>query len=325
MSITVTTEDVKYSGQKTIRLEIEGLQKLSDSLNDSFSNAVDAMFLSAGRVVLTGIGKSAHVAGKISATLASTGTPAYFVHASEASHGDLGMITTDDVVIALSNSGETRELTDLVQYCVRFSITLIAITANKSSMLGASSTVCLTIPKAPEACSETSAPTTSTTMMMVLGDALAVSLLERRGFKATDFKLFHPGGSLGAALMKASDAMHTGENIPTVLLSTTMSEALLQMTSKGFGCTGVVDEDGRLIGIITDGDLRRHMDSGIINMTAEEVMTTGPRMVRPDILLSDVLRIMTSKTQKVTSVFVIENERPIGIIHIHDCLRAGLA
>lgn len=323
--LVIDKSDVVEVGKRVIRIEAAALDMLADDLSGSFADAVNAIYVMKGRLVLTGVGKSAHVARKITATLASTGTPAYFVHATEASHGDLGMIAEDDVVVALSNSGETRELSDLVQYCVRFSITLIAITGEPKSMLGAAAKICLVISDAEEACKETSAPTSSTTMMMALGDAIAVALIERRGFKAMDFKLFHPGGSLGSALMKVSDVMHSDEEIPLVSRSAEVSAALLEMTSKGFGCAGIVGDKGELVGVITDGDLRRHMGSTLLDACVEEIMTTTPRTITSSALLGEALRIMTIGEQKITAVFVLECGRPIGVVHIHDCLRVGLS
>ena len=307
-------------GRRVLSVEAEALGELSRSLGDTFTQAVEAIFKAKGRVVCTGIGKSGHVARKIAATLASTGTPAMFVHAAEASHGDLGMVGPDDVVLALSKSGEVRELADIVAYTGRFSIPLVGITAAADSALGKASTILLLLPDAPEATAYVGAPTTSTTLQMALGDALAVALLERRGFTATDFKVFHPGGKLGAQLQTVGDLMHKGAELPLVAPNTPMPQALLVMTEKRFGCVGVED-GGKLAGVITDGDLRRHMD-GLMNHTAGEVMTAAPQTVSPDTLAAEALKLMEDR--RITVLFVIERGRPAGILHIHDILRAGV-
>lgn len=321
----MTKDEIIKIGRNVIKTEIVGLEKLKDGLGDEFACVIDLIYSLKGRVITIGIGKSAHVARKIAATLSSTGTPACFVHAAEASHGDLGMITEQDAVVALSNSGETQEFRDLIQYCIRFSIPLVTITAKPSSMLGVASTICLAIPKAPEACKEISAPTTSTTIMMALGDSLAIALLERRGFKALNFKLLHPGGSIGIALTRVCDVMHTGSELPLVLQETLMLEVIVKITSTGFGCAGVIDENGLLVGVITDGDLRRHMGAALITSQAKAVMSKSPLSIFGDMLLSDALQIMTARGKKITSIFVIKNNYPIGMVHIHDCLRARIA
>jgi arabinose-5-phosphate isomerase len=276
-----------------------------------------------GRVIVTGMGKSGHVGRKIAATLASTGTPAFFVHPSEASHGDLGVITPDDVIMALSWSGETVELKDLVDYSRRFNIGLIAITAAADSTLGKAADAVLVLPQAREACPHNLAPTTSTLMQAALGDALAVALLERRGFTALDFGKLHPGGRLGAMLKFVRNLMHTGDAIPLVAAGAPMSEALVEMSAKGFGCVGITDARGSLIGIVTDGDLRRHMRPDLLQARVEEVMTRSPKTVTPDQLASEALEILNSS--KITALIVAEAGKPIGIIHIHDLLRAGVA
>jgi arabinose-5-phosphate isomerase len=269
------------------------------------------------------MGKSGHIAHKIAATMASTGTPAFFVHPGEASHGDLGMITAGDVVIALSFSGETAELADLVAYAKRFDIPLVGITGSSASALAEASSVALVLPDLSEACPMGLAPTTSTTAMLALGDALAVAMLERKGFSPDDFHVLHPGGKLGDQLQKVTDVMHTGDELPLVSDNMAMSEAILVMTARSFGCLGVVASDGALQGIITDGDLRRHMGPELMARLAGQVMTTGGSSIRPDALVNEALRTMNTKS--ITTLFVVEDDRPVGIIHIHDCLRAGVA
>lgn len=308
-----------------IRLETDGLEALAAGLDGAFVALVELIQKAPGRVVLSGVGKSAHIARKIAATLASTGTPAQFVHGADASHGDLGMITSADVVLMLSKSGDTAELAPLGDYCARFGIPLALVTARPDSRLGKAANIVVTLPDVPEACDITAAPTTSTTMMTALGDALAVVLLRRRGFKAADFHVFHPGGTLGSALLTVGEVMHHGEELPLVSGDATVGSAIIEMTSKGFGCTGVIDADGQLLGIITDGDLRRHMADGLLNQTAIEVMTTSPRVIGPDALLSEALRLMTALTPRITAIFALEGQTPVGIVHLHDCLRVGLA
>jgi len=316
--------DVIAVGRRVIDVEIAGLQALGDSIGESFERVVERLMSHSGRTILSGLGKSGHVAGKIAATFASTGTPAQFVHPTEASHGDLGMITTDDTVIALSRSGETKELADIVAYCRRFSIPLVAITANATSMLGRAATIVLELPDTPEACGVTRAPTTSTTLQMALGDALAVALLEKRGFTASDFGDFHPGGTLGAALMQVRELMHAGDAAPLIGEGALMSDAIVEMSAKGFGCVGAVDDAGRLTGVVTDGDLRRHMGDGLLARAVRDVMTIDPRTTEPSALAVDALRRMTGDAPKVTVLFAIEDDRPVGLIHLHDLLRAGL-
>lgn len=311
------------SARRVLGLEAEALQTLSASLNGDFSKALDLLAGVTGRVVVSGMGKSGHVGHKIAATLASTGTPAVFVHPAEASHGDLGMITGQDAVLALSNSGETSELSDLIAYTRRFAIPLIGITSKAGSSLGEAADVALVLPTMSEACPMGLAPTTSTTMMLALGDALAVALLERKGFTAADFQMLHPGGSLGRKLLKVSDLMHGDEEVPVVTPDLSMAETLLVMTNKRFGCAGVVDAEGKLLGIVTDGDLRRHMSDGMLKKTAAELMTRNPKTVRPQILAAEALRLMNASA--ITTLFVVEDGVPKGILHVHDCLRAGVA
>ena len=311
------------SARRVLRLEVEGLQALSASLDGTFMETLDILSAMQGRAVVTGMGKSGHVARKIAATMASTGTPAFFVHPGEASHGDLGMITDKDVVIALSNSGETAELADLVAYAKRFEIPLIGITGKAPSALATAASVALVLPGLSEACPMGLAPTTSTTAMLALGDAIAVAMLERKGFSPDDFHVLHPGGKLGNRLLKVADIMHAGGALPLVADDKAMSEAIVEMTAKSFGCLGVVDGGGGLKGIITDGDLRRHMGPELMTRTTGQVMTPGGRCIRPDALASEALGIMNGLS--ITTLFVVEEERPVGIVHIHDCLRAGVA
>jgi len=307
-------------GRAVLGQEIKGLQALVDSLDEHFAAGVECLATISGRVIVSGMGKSGHVARKIAATMASTGTPAHFVHPAEASHGDLGMVTRDDAVLALSNSGETAELADLIAYCKRFSIPLIAMVRRKTSMLVEAADIAMVLPAVAEA-PPTDAPTTSTTMMMALGDALAVALLERRGFTREDFSVFHPGGKLGKAFIRVSDLMHGGDELPLVSADMPMQQVLLTMTSKRFGCAGVV-EGGQLAGVITDGDLRRNME-GLMGRSAREVMTQNPRSIRPGALAAEALGIMNEHS--ITTLFVLDEARPVGILHIHDCLRAGIA
>lgn len=311
---------------RTLRLEAEGLSALEvalqNGLGKSFNQAVKLIGAARGRVIVTGIGKSGHVGQKVAATFASTGTPAFFVHPSEASHGDLGMITPDDVILAISWSGETVELKNIITYSRRFSVPMIAITSRRDSALGTQSDVCLELPRAKEACPHGLAPTTSTTMQLALGDCLAVALLEAKGFTAHDFKVFHPGGSLGASLKYVSDLMHTGDAMPLARHDEPMAAALVTMTAKAFGCLGIIDAKGKIVGIITDGDLRRHMGAELVNASTRDIMTKNPKTVEPGMLASAALELMNTK--RITALFVVEKGRPIGIVHVHDMLRAGL-
>jgi arabinose-5-phosphate isomerase len=308
--------------RRVLQLEAAGLAALSAVLDGTFSSVVDILIGTKGRVVVSGMGKSGHIARKIAATLASTGTPSHYVHPAEASHGDLGMITRIDSVVALSNSGETPELLDLIEYTRRYSIPLIGLTGIKGSSLERAADATLVIPNSEEACSRTFAPTTSTTVMLALGDAISIALLERRGFSADEFRDRHPGGTLGRRLIRAGDIMHSGDSMPLVDRSAPMAEALIVMSSKSLGCAGVVDESGRLIGIITDGDLRRHMGDGLLARSAGEVMTPSPRSIDRATLAAEALGIMNDRS--ITSLFVVEDDAPVGVLHIHDCLRAGL-
>lgn len=312
--------------RRVIRAEIEGLEQLTRTLDGGFSKALDVCAAIGGRLIVTGIGKSGHIARKIAATLASTGTPAQFVHAAEASHGDLGMIGVDDAILALSNSGESAELADILAYSRRFKIPLMAITGDPRSTLAEAADVVVLVPKAPEACPMGLAPTTSTTMMAALGDALAIALFERKGFTSADYRLFHPGGKLGRRLLRVSDIMHSGEAVPLVPPETPMSEAILVMTAKSFGCVGVCDVDGRLVGVITDGDLRRHMDDGLLAHRVAEVMHLHPKTIAASRFAGEALAMMTEQPPPTTSLFVVDEAgRPAGFVHMHDCLRAGVA
>jgi arabinose-5-phosphate isomerase len=301
----------------------QGLEALSAGLGTDFIAALDTFSAVTGRVIVTGVGKSGHVGRKIAATLASTGTPAFFVHAGEASHGDLGMVTKGDAVLAISNSGEAFELHDILGYCKRFDIPLVAITSKAKSTLAQAATTVLLLPPVPEACTVTSAPTTSTTMTLALGDAIAVALLERRGFNADDFKVFHPGGQLGRKLFKVEDLMHQGDELPLVAPQTPMSEVVLTMTKKTFGVAGVADTSGKLVGIVTDGDLRRHIgNSALFSLPAADVMTKSPKTVARNVLAAEAMRRMND--WKITSVFVVdETQKAVGILRMHDILRAG--
>ena len=319
---TMTNSDLD-SARRVLKTEADALDALADSLDGPFVEALDLIDNATGRVVVTGMGKSGHVGNKIVATLASTGQPAFFVHPGEASHGDLGMVQTDDVVLALSNSGETSELSDIIAFTRRYRIGLIGMTRGAQSTLAESSDVALVIPDSPEACPMGLAPTTSTTVMLALGDALAVCLLERKGFSAQDFKNFHPGGKLGQRLLKVADLMHGGDHLPLVGEDTPMSDALIVMSQKSFGVVGVLDENGVLGGVITDGDLRRHMSKDLIDQRAGDVMTSGCISVKPSQIASEALAIMNER--KITSLFCVDGVKPVGIVHIHDCLRAGVA
>jgi arabinose-5-phosphate isomerase len=315
------------SALRTLSVEAAGLAALeaalANGLGGPFEAAVALLKKAKGRVIVTGMGKSGHVGRKIAATLASTGTPAFFVHPGEASHGDLGMVTPDDVLLALSWSGETAELRDLVAFSRRFGVGLVAITAAADSALGKAADVVLDLPRAEEACPNGLAPTTSTLMQLAIGDALAIALLEQRGFTASDFRDFHPGGKLGALLAQVRDVMHSGDAVPLKAVGTPMSDVLIEMTSKGFGCCGITDPAGRLIGIVTDGDLRRHMSADLLAMPVDEVMTRAPKTARPDQLASEVLELLNRT--KITALFAVEDGRPVGILHVHDLLRAGVA
>jgi arabinose-5-phosphate isomerase len=315
------------SALRTLDAEGGGVTALAaamrDGLGTTFIAAVERIRRSRGRVIVTGMGKSGHVGRKIAATFASTGTPAFFVHPGDASHGDLGMITPDDIVLALSWSGETDELKDLVDYSRRFRIGMIAVTAKAGSSLGKAADVTLTLPQAREACPHNLAPTTSSLMQLALGDALAIALMESRGFAATDFGVFHPRGRLGAILKFVRDVMHTGDAMPLKSLGVLMSEAIVEMSAKGFGCVGITGRDGRLVGVVTDGDLRRHMREDLLAVRVDDVMTAAPKTVRSDQLASEALQILNEA--KITALIVVDGGKPVGIVHFHDLLRAGIA
>jgi arabinose-5-phosphate isomerase len=315
--------DALSVARQVLATEIAGLQSLHDSLNASIGAAVNLLSTTHGRIIVTGMGKSGHIARKIAATFASTGAPAQFVHPGEASHGDLGMITRDDAVIALSNSGEADELGDVIAYARRYGIKLLAITAVETSTLARAADLVLLLPQAREACSLGLAPTTSTTMMLALGDALAVALLEKRGFGPEDYAVFHPGGTIGRALLRVEALMH-GENLPLAGLETPVADVILTMTAGRFGCAGIVDKDGKLAGIITDGDLRRHLDAAMMDQPAQNIMTAKPLTVPPQMLAGETLRLMTERPAPINVLFVVEEGKPVGILHLHDLIRAGV-
>jgi len=315
------------SALRTLEAEAGGINALAadirDELGRAFVAAVDLIHNAKGRLIVTGMGKSGHIGRKIAATFASTGAPAFFVHPGEASHGDLGMITADDLIMALSWSGETVELKDLIDYSRRFRIGLIGITANRDSTLAKAADVVLVLPNAREACPHNLAPTTSALMQLALGDALAVALLESRGFTALDFRALHPGGRLGAQLKFVRQIMRSGTDVPLVMRGTRMSEAIVEMSSKGVGCVGITDAARRLVGIITDGDLRRHMRADLLDARVDDIMTLGPKTVRPDQLVSETLELLNAS--KITALMVVDAGTPVGIVHFHDLLRAGVA
>lgn len=314
----------RISANKTIESEIETISGLKDSVKaENLTKALDFMQNSKGRIIITGMGKSGHIGRKIAASLASTGTPSFFVHPAEASHGDLGMITEDDVVIAISNSGESRELIDILNYCKRFGIKLIAITKNSESSLGKAGDVVLELPNNGEACPLGLAPTSSTTATLVLGDILTVGMIERKGFSKEDFNDRHPGGKLGSILKRVSDLMHVGQEMPILDENANMQAVLLEMTSKRLGCVGFVNQAGDLTGILTDGDLRRCLSAKILEEKAVDLMTRNPKTISPNAMTAEALKIMHDK--KITNLFVLENKKPVGVIHIHDLLNNGVA
>jgi arabinose-5-phosphate isomerase len=317
------SQDLIETGRTVLRTEGEAILRMADELDSNFSKAVDAMFAAKGRVIVSGMGKSGHIGAKIAATLASTGTPAQFVHPGEASHGDLGMITRDDVVLILSNSGETAELADIIAHVRNSKIKMIGVAGNPESTLLRKADIALVLPKAKEACIAGLAPTTSTTMTLALGDALAVTLMDKRDFTQDDYKVFHPGGKLGARLARVEELMHIGDEIPTVSESDPMSDVLITISQKGFGVAAVLNAKDQLSGIITDGDLRRNMD-GLLDRLAQDVMTRDPMTITPKSRASAALLAMNDR--KITCLFVCEEDQksPIGILHIHDCLRAGV-
>jgi arabinose-5-phosphate isomerase len=329
MANSSPTDPVNAAVQSALRtLEAEGSGiaaisvALQSDLGAAFARAADLIRSAKGRLIVTGLGKSGHIGRKIAATFASTGTPAFFVHAAEAGHGDLGMITTDDVILALSWSGEQPEMKTLITYAKRFRIAVIAMTAERDSTLSKAADVALTLPKAREACPHNLAPTTSSLMLLALGDALAIALLEGRGFTPVDFSVLHPGGKLGAMLKYTRDLMHAGDAVPLKPLGTRMSDALVEMSSKGFGCVGIIDARGAIAGIVTDGDLRRHMRPDLMTALVDDVMTRSPKTIRGDLLASEALEILNSS--KITALIVTEANKPVGIVHLHDILRAGV-
>jgi arabinose-5-phosphate isomerase len=315
------------SALRTLEAEAGGIAAITAALQSDlrapFAAAVDCIGDAKGRLIVTGLGKSGHIGRKVAATFASTGTPAFFVHAAEASHGDLGMITADDVILALSWSGEQPEMRNLINYAARFRIPLIAMTAERESPLNQAADVSLILPKAREACPHNLAPTTSSLMMLALGDALSIALLEGRGFTSVDFSVLHPGGKLGALLKYTRDLMHAGDAVPLKPIGTTMSDAMVEMTAKGFGCVGIVDTSGQIVGIVTDGDLRRHMRPDLTTALVDEIMTRNPKTIGRDTLAGEALELLNSS--KITTLIVTDTNRPVGIIHLHDLLRAGVA
>lgn len=315
------------SARRTIDREVEALNIMESELDDTLTQALDLMQGAKGRVIVTGMGKSGHIGNKIAATLASTGTPSFFVHPAEASHGDLGMLTDNDVVLAISNGGESKELSDILIYCKRYGIPLIAMTKNPGSTLGKAGDIVLRLPDAGEACPLGLAPTSSTTATLVLGDILAIALMERKGFSKSNYKQRHPGGKLGAILQKVSDLMHTGDEMPILNEHASLRQVILTMSSKMLGCVGIVDENGNLSGMITDGDLRRAMvnsqDNDLFSKTAEDIMTHNPRTTTRDTLVAEAVNVMNTTGKGITQLFVVEGKIPVGVIHMHDCLRAG--
>jgi arabinose-5-phosphate isomerase len=327
MSTDTTKTEAAQSALRTVAAFRQGLAEvaaaLENGLADPFAAAVSVLHGITGRVIVTGVGKSGHIGSKLAATLASTGTPAYFVHPAEANHGDLGMIAKEDAIICLSWSGESVELKGILAYSRRYRIPLIAITSGESSALAREADVVLRLPKAPEACPHGLAPTTSTLMQLAIGDALAVALLEARGFTAGDYHQFHPGGRLGASLTHIGEIMHRGERVPLVSSGAVMKDAIMEITSKGFGCVGVVKDDGRLAGIITDGDLRRHIGHDLMAKRVDDVMTPSPKTVPANTLVGKALDLVNSSA--ITALMIVEDGRPVGIVHLHDLLRVGAA
>ena len=307
------------SANRTLSRELSSIKNLKSTFNSSFCNAVNLIFNIKGKVVITGVGKSAHIGNKISATLTSTGTPSYFVHATEASHGDLGSIKKDDCVIAISNSGETSELNNIIQFTKRFNIKLISITSNSKSILHQNATFGILYKKPIEACPLNLAPTSSTSMSMIIGDCIAIALLELRSFKSNEFKRLHPGGNIGKDLKNLSEVMHTKKELPLAKLEEKMSKALITMTKKSFGCIGVINKKDQIIGIITDGDLRRKLNSKFFEKKASEIMTKNPTLANKNMLVGEAINLMNTK--KITSLFICDKKRPLGIVHIHDLLR----
>ncbi|MDD4555759.1 MAG: KpsF/GutQ family sugar-phosphate isomerase [Alphaproteobacteria bacterium] len=311
------------SAKRTIDKEIEALRVMENDFDESLSQALDILEKTTGKIIVTGMGKSGHIGKKIAATLASTGAPSFFVHPAEASHGDLGMLDKGDVIIAISNGGESKELSDILIFSKRFGFPIIAITKDPDSTLGKAGNIVLKLPNNGEACPLGLAPTSSTTATLVLGDVLAVALLERKGFSKTDYKQRHPGGKLGAILQKVSDLMHKGDELPLISETANMQQALLVMTSKMLGCVGIVDKENNLLGIITDGDLRRIINSNMLTQSPVDVMTKNPKVITSDALVAEAVALMNEK--KITQLFAMKDNKPVGVIHLHDCLKAGVA
>ena len=307
------------SAKRTLTRELSSIKNLKTAFNNNFCKAVNLIYNTKGKVVITGIGKSAHIGNKISATLTSTGTPSYFIHATEASHGDLGSIKKEDCVIAISNSGETSELNNIIQFTKRFNIKLISITSNAKSTLHKNSTISILYQKPIEACPLNLAPTSSTSMSMIIGDCIAIALLELRGFKKTEFKSLHPGGNLGKDLKNLSEVMHVGKKVPLAKMEDKMSKALITMTKKSFGCIGVINNKNQMVGIITDGDLRRKLNSKYFEKKAYELMTKNPTLANKNMLVGEAINLMNTK--KITSLFICDKKKPLGIVHVHDLLR----
>lgn len=308
---------------KTIDTEINAINELKNLLDENLTLALDLIENAKGRVILSGMGKSGHIAKKIAASLASTGTPSFFMHPAEASHGDLGMVTNDDIIIAISNSGESRELIDVLNYSKRFGIKLIAITKNPDSSLGKAGDIVLKLPKSAEACPLGLAPTSSTTATLVLGDIITVGMIERRGFSKAQFNQRHPGGKLGSILQKVKDIMHKDNEMPLLKENATINEIILEMTSKRLGCVGFINETGELTGMFTDGDLRRHINKDLSKVSASDIMTKNPITIKGDVFSAEAVKIMNEK--QITNLFVVEDKKPIGVLHIHDLLKTGAA
>ncbi|MEP0941843.1 MAG: KpsF/GutQ family sugar-phosphate isomerase [Rhizobiaceae bacterium] len=328
MTSEINTTQIINSAKRTLQIESAGMTALAaafdNGLAEPFRQAISTFRDIQGRVIVTGVGKSGHIATKIAATLASTGTPAFFVHSTEANHGDLGMIARDDAILAISWSGETTELLGTLDYSKRFSIPLVALTADANSTLAQHADVVLALPREKEACPHNLAPTTSSLMLLALGDAIAVALLESRAFTADQFSVFHPGGQLGAKLVRVRDLMHSGEALPLVNSGTQMMEAILQISEKGFGCVGVVEGEN-LIGIITDGDLRRSLSTSLLDEKVDDVMTVAPQTINGDMLTAEALELINSREVKITALWVTDGQKPVGILHLHDLLRVGAA
>ncbi len=307
-----------------LKMEADALNSLADNLDDNFVQAIDFMYAANGRVIVTGMGKSGHIARKIAATMASTGTPAFFVHPAEASHGDMGMIVKGDVVIAISNSGESKELGDMIQYTKRAAIPLIGITGQAESTLGTQADLTLLLPEHQEACPNGLAPTTSTTLTLALGDALAVALLEKKGFTSKDYKNYHPGGKLGQQLLSVQEVMNKGKELPVVKAKLSVEKTIKEMTDKKLGCAVVVGNNKNVIGVITDGDIRRHLGMDIMDKTAEDIMTSDPKTVTEDTLVAEAMAIMNG-SNSITNIPVVNNSNKlVGLLHMHACLRAGI-